>query len=162
MHNAVIHTIVCDPWRAVDNHAGGENGNIMSDCQGARGGAEVGGPGNWYRFMGARGDALPLTSPREINVCGTRVGGWLTGWDPIGLDPVPSFNGAGRYPSAIEGVVEMTVCFDGGNDGHRCSPGHTVKLVGVLNCHDFLLWRLPSVHSCNSGYCTTQSELFEG
>ena len=74
------------------------------------------------------------------------------------MTPVPY----GRYPTAAEGVVNMTVCFD-----HEftyegsCSEGYVG--VGVKRCEeggeDFLLFRLPYAQKCNAGYCTAPSGL---
>ena len=100
------YTTLRDSWRSTSTGAG-EHG----DCSSKTG---VGG-GRWYRFAGAGGDALPLTDPGADH-CGTTYPGWLSGWATPqgGGGPPISYTGAGRYPAAAEGVIESTVCFDGG------------------------------------------------
>ena len=141
------YTTLRDSWRSTGT-GGGDHGDCSS-------GTGVGG-GRWYRFAGAGGDALPLTPPGS-DQCGTSYTGWLSGWATPqgGGAPPQSYSGAGRYPAAAEGVVESTVCFDGGNP---C--GHHVQ-VGVVRCGGFLLWRLPDAPDCNNffGYCTAASGL---
>ena len=64
----------------------------------------------------------------------------------------------GRYPTAEEGVVNMTACFVGfygaGGGLGSCADYTT---VGVARCEDFLLWRLPYAPGCNHGYCTVKA-----
>ena len=64
-------------------------------------------------------------------------------------DPKP-----GRYPTAAEGVVDMTACFVRPESMITCD--HYVT-VGVVSCEGFLLWRLPYAPSCGSGYCTANA-----
>eukprot|EP01051_Picozoa_sp_SAG22_P010262 SAG22_NODE_911_length_6541_cov_6.161285_4_plen_58_part_00 len=53
----------------------------------------------------------------------------------------------------------MTVCinFSNGDGGGHCAD-HAA--VGVVMCDGFLLWRLPYLNYCRSGYCTAASGLF--
>jgi hypothetical protein len=145
------YTTVSDAWRASTNAQG-----THGDC--ASGGTGLGG-GGWYRFEGAGGDALPLFTPGDDH-CGTQHAGWLSGWDAsgvLGAQPPITYTTAGRYPTAAEGVVEMTVCFH-----QNSAPCDYHRGVEVLRCGDFLLWRLPYTSSstgCNQGYCTTSSGL---
>lgn len=67
--------------------------------------------------------------------------------------PPNRYTTTGRYPAAAEGVVEMSVCFDGG----RACAEHAV--VGVVRCGSFLLWQLPYAPGCDRGYCTVASGL---
>jgi hypothetical protein len=123
------------------------------DCAGPSG-TGVGG-GRWYRFLGVGGDALPLQTPGNDH-CGTGGGaGWLSGWGDSSRVPDISYNALGHYPAAVQGVAEMTVCFDsGGNHQCRYHVG-----VGVVMCDGFLLWRLPYAPVCDAGYCTVASGL---
>jgi hypothetical protein len=59
----------------------------------------------------------------------------------------------GRYPTAAEGVVNMTACFDSRDEG-SCAD---YAIVGVVRCEDLLLWRLPYAPSCESAYCTVNT-----
>ena len=127
------------------------------------------GDGHWYRFVGKGGIALPLASPGFGHLaCGTRNPGWLSGWnasaDPEAKKPPVSYAEPGRYPTAAEGVVEMTACFDAnGFSGDPSGPCFASKQVGVVQCPGDgpLLWRLPyapdiwgPAGDCTYGYCT--------
>jgi len=61
----------------------------------------------------------------------------------------------GRYPTADEGVVNMTTCF-GGDSEQTCGD---YVAVGVISCEGFLLWRLPYAADCESGYCTVTASV---
>eukprot|EP01047_Picozoa_sp_COSAG01_P054903 COSAG01_NODE_6052_length_3878_cov_97.784334_3_plen_643_part_00 len=151
-----------DGWRSTDTgySPGGVGGVIMSDharCNSGFGVTRIRGE-RWYRFTGLGGDALPLTTA-GFRHCGTTDTGWLSGWTQPGQAPPRSYTGAGKYPVAAQGVVEMTACFDqmiGALDNNPC--GQHVQ-VGVVQCEGFLLWRLPESPSCHSAYCTTPSGL---
>jgi hypothetical protein len=74
--------------------------------------------------------------------------------------PVPEYDVAGHYPAAVEGVVEMTACFDSSDQGDLNSKTcYQRATVGVLRCEGFLLWRLPYAASTDFGYCTASSGL---
>ena len=74
--------------------------------------------------------------------------GWLTGsTDP--WNPKP-----GRYPTAAEGVVNMTAGF---GDPEATPLPYQYVTVGVVRCEGFLLWRLPYAPDCQSGYCTANA-----
>jgi hypothetical protein len=138
-----------DAWRAASSGVGDHCDALPTDASYTN----VGG-GRWYRFEGVGGDALPLTHPGAQH-CGTGYPGWLSGWDATitSGDPPSTYSTIGRYPTAREGVVEMTACFVSGQ--HPCYQ-HTA--IGVVRCSDFLLWRLPYA-ACTSAYCTTSSGL---
>jgi hypothetical protein len=64
----------------------------------------------------------------------------------------------GRYPTAEEGVVDMTVCFVGSSGaGGGLGSCADYATVGVARCEGFLLWRLPYAPGCNRGYCTVNA-----
>ena len=52
----------------------------------------------------------------------------------------------------------MIACFDEGS-GDTCMNPVT---VGLVNCNDFLLWRLPYAPDCNEADCTVPSGLVYG
>jgi hypothetical protein len=125
---------------------------------------------NWYRFVGAGGDALPLKPPLTSFRCGTRYGGWLSGWNATipypgnleGAAKPPTGYGAslddhGRYPASDEGraggVVTRWVCFSEGL-GKTC---RSFAIINMVRCDGFLLFRLGSQRGCQSGYCTASS-----
>ena len=173
------YTTLNDWWRAANNSATRVLAwqcperpcTVMhwgtNQCDSANGGTSptgVGG-GHWYRFVGTAGDAIPLMPPGKDH-CGTQGAGWLSGWvvgDGPGTGcsgfqqtgPPCDYSTTGRYPIAAEGVVELTACFN--NDpGYECASR---TMVGVVQCNDFLLWRLPYAPFCNWGYCTAPSGL---
>jgi hypothetical protein len=188
---AGAYTTVSDVWRGTSapaehiphgagaTHTGditavdcGCCGQDSSACQ-----ATGVGNGDWYRFVGAGGDALPLSPPGKEH-CGTHFSGWLSGWDPTACTtsndcpvnsygcsagtcaPTPEYNVAGHYPAATDGVVEMTACFDSSDQGDPNSQTcYRHATVGVLRCGGFLLWRLPYAASVDFGYCTAPSGL---
>ena len=170
------YTTLSDSWRATSNaNRHGPTGNRMGDLNtfvgtGCPNGLAAGdqstgvGGDRWYRFVGAGGDALPLEPPDEAH-CGNDYTGWLSGWDAhsgvAGATPPTTYSVAGRYPTVVEGVVDMTACFDfgsveNGEAGFRCNDPVT---VGVVHCEGFFLWRLLYAPDCARVYCTTASGL---
>ena len=170
---------VTDAWRNISHLAKGPGGWMGDVKLGYR---ECGtdieptqatgvGGGGWYRFGGAGGDALPLQPPARRGgdkwraACGTYDQGWLSGCRAVSPDDDyindddPTCRTPGRYPTAAEGVAEMTGCFDDSADN---KPGSTCAYhaaVGVVMCDGFMLWRLPYAPYCDSAYCTTASGL---
>jgi hypothetical protein len=146
------YTTLSDAWRASgsrasssrysDRQASPQSGHTSCSAGGAKPYTGVGG-GRWYRFQGAGGDALPLASPPVqclaahgtwLCPCGTSNGGWLGATHPDG-----SHSGAGRYPTAAEGVAEMVVCFGSRSGAVRRLPvmaagGRTKLWHGLLYC----------------------------
>ena len=120
------------------------------------------GADHWYRFIGDGGTALARRPPGSRH-CGTTYPGWLSGWnattDPEARHPPATYAEPGRIPTADEGVVEMTVCFEGhGFTGQPAGPCRSSTQVGVVQCPGEdgpLLWRLPYAPNENSpsGYC---------
>lgn len=94
---------ISDPWRGTDYASGSHGDRQLGDptCPSSyanlnRVATGVGG-GNWYRFTGSAGNALPLQpistySPLDGMLakdgkgyhCGTGGGGWLSGWAGVG------------------------------------------------------------------------------
>eukprot|EP01046_Picozoa_sp_COSAG06_P002765 COSAG06_NODE_101_length_24097_cov_15.305150_4_plen_1590_part_00 len=172
------YTTLTDAWRAVSSGRCGPGQGTAWPCGPggqAHGDREIPaapychpnyqptgvGGGGWYRFMDVGGDALAL-APAGTDHCGTATTGWLSGWTGVGpgcpgesiSGPPCDYNTEGRYPTAAEGVVEMTACYQ---NNEPCS--HHVS-VGVVRCDGFLLWQLPYAPDCDSAYCTAPSGLF--
>ena len=151
-----------DGWRSTATGHTTPGGSSMTDNPGSCGSSidsyyqvtGVGG-GRWYRFAGAGGDALPLTSPGPGH-CSAGDTGWLSSWAQTDYPPA-SYSGVGVYPAAAQGVVEMTVCFDGFNDLNHHGQCYSHAAVGVVHCGSFLLWRLPDAPLCGVAYCTAPS-----
>eukprot|EP01045_Picozoa_sp_COSAG04_P031697 COSAG04_NODE_5953_length_1448_cov_2.212009_1_plen_296_part_10 len=156
------YTTLDDPWRAVSHGGAGPAGGYAGDVQNASSTAAacrpkatgVGG-GRWYRFTGAGGDALPLRSPHCLH-CGSDRTGWLSGWAPGAGTPPSDFDGAGAYPSTDDGVTNATACF-AYCDAGQAGPCRASRTIGVVNCSDFLLWRLPWAPDCACAWCTAHS-----
>jgi hypothetical protein len=128
----------------------------------------------WYRFSGPGGNSLALifttaetgefvTMPSNPN-CGTRSGGWLSGWEGTAHDPDlwagPYYGGTGGYggglgyteqghlPTAVDGVVNRSVCFprrEPTGPDHLSETCALSAAVGVVRCHGFVLFRLPYI-----------------
>lgn len=146
-----LYTTLSDNWRATTNGGTGPGGKRMGDaehsspCDSRYQASGVG--GGWYRIAGTGGDAMPLSSPGARH-CGTDNPGWLSGWDSAS-DPPVSYTTTGRYPTVVEGVTEMMVCYETGN-----GPCQYHMVVGVVQCPEFLLWRLPHGPHCDAAFCT--------
>ena len=162
------------PCNSGHRDKGGPGGHWMGDvplsmsCSKLYGDSAATGVGGnrWYRFVGAAGDALPL-SPPGVDHCGTSKAGWLSGWTGAGAPP-PMYNTSGSYPQAAEGIVEKTACFNHGppNANTWCEMH---SKVGVVRCGSFYLFRLSDSGSgvgqpgwgCFAAYCVAHSALEE-
>ena len=156
-----------DHWRATTHGGTGPVGGYSGDVSNASGTTTVAcrkvatgvGGGQWYRFSGSGGDALPLRSPHCLH-CGTDRVGWLSAWPPwnpaTGGPPPSSYAVPGVYPTAAVGVINATVCFEYCDAGHA-GPCREHRVVRVVNCSAFLLWQLQWAPDCASGYCTAPS-----
>jgi hypothetical protein len=166
------YTTLYDAWRAVTNGAGDHHDSPPLLAQGGVAGGVTGGTGvgggAWYRFAGSGGDAMPLAPPwdgsgsQPLGHCGADgqrgLPGWLSGWaGDAGERPPNSCTVPGHYPTAADGVVDMTVCFD---HSYQSIALQCMKhaIAGVVNCGDYLLWRLE--YAPDGGvYCTEASGL---
>ena len=156
------YTTLDEAWRATTHGGAGPAGGYAGDVDNSsstpitcRKVATGIGGGQWYRFTGAAGDALPLRSPQCLH-CGTDRVGWLSAWDPASGAPPDSYSVPGAYPSECAGVVNATVCFDYCDAGNA-GPCRAHRAVKVVNCSDFLLWQLQWAPDCACAYCTTHS-----
>jgi len=86
------------------------------------------GPG-WYRITGEAGTKL-IESQVDINHCGTKFGGWLSG----------------GHPTVEQGEVSRTINFNN-------YPDFTNQ-AKVINCGTHYVYHLDNVPACNAGYCT--------
>jgi hypothetical protein len=73
------YTEINDRWRAVSQPAVGKGpwgkpmGDVAKDSDRCADGTPTGvGGGEWYRFMGTRGDVIPINKP-DTDMCGTLV-----------------------------------------------------------------------------------------
>ncbi len=157
------YTTLTDPWRATTHDSKGPSGSYSGDvantssstCGAAPLRATNVGNGEWYRFAGSGGDALPLRSPKCLH-CGTDRVGWLSGWEVSKGTPPADYAKPGSYPSPGAGDVNATVCFDYCDQSYAGSCRSHVT-VGVVNCGSYYLWRLPFAPDCACAYCTAPS-----
>ena len=90
------------------------------------------GPG-WYRFMGAAGTRMSQEFP-GFSRAGTYAPGWLS-----------------QEPPSIPGEQKgITVCFDPYEQCHISSV-----VVDVLNCGEYLMYKLPDTRNCALKYSGT-------
>ena len=174
--SGIQYSNVSDAWRATSNGGKGPQGMVMGDvalgdpdCKHWNQPTGIGG-GGWYRFVGVGGDALALTYPGQEH-CGAWSVGWLSGWNTSKVGkgckdawpgtttgPPCRYTKSGRYPTAEEGVVNMTACIQDDDENFLCAHSET---VGVVRCDSFLLWRLPysatGYPGCQTAYCTTNA-----
>ena len=70
---------------------------------------------------------------------------------------VPSmYSSTGSYPTTAEGIVQGTVCFVHSvstRSGIRDAACNDHATIGMVNCGDFMLWRLPDAPDCGTGQC---------
>ncbi|XP_043911922.1 oncoprotein-induced transcript 3 protein [Protopterus annectens] len=112
-----------EPWRNTEHHVNDSNGKPMCD-------EHVN--GEWYRFTGMAGDAMPTFCISE-NQCGTQAPIWLNG----------------SHPTESEGIVSRQVCatFNG-----NCCIWNTS--VDVKACSGgYYVYRLPKLGVCYHAYC---------
>ncbi len=90
----------------------------------------------WYRFSGGAGSQL-ITSPVNVNLCGTDYPGW--------------FNGS--LPTTVGGVTTGMVCVNEG--GYLCYTPYSVSSVLATNCGSYYVFYLTAMNNIYSRYCTT-------
>ncbi len=114
-------TLVDDPTRNVDS-----SGTVECD-------EGLPPAGQWTRFTGAAGTAMPLSPPDPFS-CGAHAPGWLDG----------------TLPAVNEGIVDRDVCFNW--DGSDCN---WKVAINVRNCGPFTMFKLFPVPACALRYCGT-------
>lgn len=116
-----------EPWRNTDYHVNNSAGVPLCDRHVA---------GEWYRFTGMAGDAMPTFCVEE-NHCGTHAPIWLNG-----THPMPS-----------DGVVTLPTCASFNDD---CCHWHGT--VDVKACpRGYYVYRLPRPSVCFHVYCGRKS-----
>ncbi|XP_061646627.1 oncoprotein-induced transcript 3 protein isoform X2 [Phyllopteryx taeniolatus] len=111
-----------EPWRNTEYHIN-QSGVTLCDSHMS---------GEWYRFTGMAGDAMPTFCISE-NHCGTHAPIWLNG----------------SHPQPQEGIVTLPVCASFGDD---CC--HWNARVDVKACTGgYFVYRLPRPSVCFHVYC---------
>ena len=85
----------------------------------------------WYRFGGGAGIKMP-TGCTPHHKCQTDFTGWMNG----------------THPSVAEGKVTRTVCFS-----HRGNCCHWPKIIQVINCGSYYIYKLAPPAKCSARYC---------
>ncbi|XP_078387087.1 oncoprotein-induced transcript 3 protein [Cetorhinus maximus] len=112
-----------EPWRNTEHHINTSHGTPMCDNYM---------DGEWYRFTGLAGDAMPTFCIQE-NLCGTHAPIWLNG-----SHPVPS-----------DGIVSVQAC---ASFNENCCMWSTE--VNVKACPGgYYVYRLPKPSVCFHVYC---------
>uniref|UniRef100_A0A672SAJ9 Oncoprotein induced transcript 3 n=1 Tax=Sinocyclocheilus grahami TaxID=75366 RepID=A0A672SAJ9_SINGR len=112
-----------EPWRNTDYHVNNSAGVPLCDRHVA---------GEWYRFTGMAGDAMP-TFCIEENHCGTHAPIWLNG----------------SHPQPSDGIFTLPACASFNNN---CC--HWTASVDVKACaKGYYVYRLPRPSVCFHVYC---------
>nr|XP_061794660.1 oncoprotein-induced transcript 3 protein-like [Nerophis lumbriciformis] len=112
-----------EPWRNTEYHVNQSSGVPFCDNHMS---------GEWYRFTGLAGDAMPTFCISE-NHCGTHAPVWL----------------AGSHPQPQEGIVRLQVC---ASFGENCCQWNAS--VDVKACTGgYFVYRLPRPPVCFHVYC---------
>ncbi|KAL7877451.1 hypothetical protein SRHO_G00040940 [Serrasalmus rhombeus] len=112
-----------EPWRNTDYHVNNSAGVPLCDRHVA---------GEWYRFTGMSGDAMP-TFCIEENHCGTHAPIWLNG----------------SHPQPSEGIVTVPTCASFNDD--CCHWQGTVEVKACAK--GYYVYRLPRPSVCFHVYC---------
>lgn len=116
-----------EPWRNTEYHVNNSAGVPLCD-------RHV--DGEWYRFTGMAGDAMP-TFCIEENHCGTHAPIWLNGTHPLPSD----------------GIITLPTCASFNDD---CC--HWRGMVDVKACpRGYYVYRLPRPSVCFHVYCGRKS-----
>ncbi|XP_059929333.1 oncoprotein-induced transcript 3 protein [Gadus macrocephalus] len=117
------YTSLNEPWRNTDHHINQSAGVPLCDGHMS---------GEWYRFTGMAGDAMPTFCIAE-NHCGTHAPIWLNG----------------NHPEPAQGIVSLPVC---ASYNDNCCQWNTS--VDVKACAGgYYVYRLPKPPVCFHVYC---------
>uniref|UniRef100_A0A8C7Z2C0 Oncoprotein induced transcript 3 n=1 Tax=Oryzias sinensis TaxID=183150 RepID=A0A8C7Z2C0_9TELE len=112
-----------EPWRNTEFHVNQSSGVPLCDSHVS---------GEWYRFTGLAGDAMPTFCIPE-NHCGTHAPIWLSG----------------SHPQLQDGVVTLPVCAS--FNGDCCQWNATVDVKACPG--GYFVYRLPKPAVCFHVYC---------
>ncbi|KAJ8248205.1 hypothetical protein GJAV_G00239500 [Gymnothorax javanicus] len=111
-----------EPWRNTEHHVNQSAGVPLCDNHM---------DGEWYRFTGMAGDAMPTFCISE-NHCGTHAPIWLNG----------------SHPRPAEGIVTVPAC---ASFNDNCCQWNTS--IDIKACAGYYVYRLPRPAVCFHVYC---------
>lgn len=117
-----------EPWRNTDYHVNQSSGVPLCDSHLS---------GEWYRFTGMAGDAMPTFCISE-NHCGTHAPIWLNG----------------SHPQPHEGIITLPVCASFNDNCCQWSASVDVKACAG----GYFVYRLPRPSVCFHVYCGREWE----
>ncbi|XP_066271469.1 uncharacterized protein [Branchiostoma lanceolatum] len=97
--------------------------------------------GEWYRFMGPAGNAMPTEAPPDVFRCGTDAPMWMNG----------------QHPTLADGEVSRQACAYW--SGNTCR-WHTTIQVRACSA-GYFVYKLPAAPVCSLVYCG-ESVTFDG
>lgn len=112
-----------EPWRNTDYHVNQSSGVPLCDSHVS---------GEWYRFTGMAGDAMPTFCVAE-NHCGTHAPIWLKG----------------SHPQPDDGIVSLPVCASFNDNCCQWNASVDVKACAG----GYFVYRLPRPSVCFHVYC---------
>ncbi|XP_035669157.1 neurogenic locus notch homolog protein 1-like [Branchiostoma floridae] len=89
--------------------------------------------GEWYRFTGAAGNAMPTQAPPSNYRCGTDAPMWMNG----------------QHPTLADGEVSRQVCASW--SGNPCFRQTTIQVRACSG--GYFVYKLPIVPACSLVYC---------
>ncbi|XP_037322023.1 oncoprotein-induced transcript 3 protein [Pungitius pungitius] len=117
------YTSLNEPWRSTEYHVNQSSGGPFCDSHVS---------GEWYRFTGMAGDAMPTFCVSEDH-CGTHAPIWLNG----------------SHPEPHEGIVTLPVCASFNDNCCRWNASIDVKAC----TGGYFVYRLPRPPVCFHVYC---------
>ena len=112
--------------------------------------------GGWCRFDGDGGNSL-ATSPDVSGSYAGVVKAWFSGWNVHDGQPPQDTVIPGSLPDPAEGVASAVICAtDHSVDSDSALTCFTHWTAEIVNCVDFVLWRLPPIPTlhCPALYTT--------
>ncbi|XP_019646874.1 PREDICTED: oncoprotein-induced transcript 3 protein-like [Branchiostoma belcheri] len=95
--------------------------------------------GEWYRFTGSAGNAMPTAAPPDVYRCGTDAPMWMNG----------------QHPTLADGEVSRQACAYW--SGNTCNWQTTIQ---VRACSaGYYVYKLPAAPACSLTYCGSSENI---
>ncbi|XP_078592863.1 uncharacterized protein LOC144871361 [Branchiostoma floridae x Branchiostoma japonicum] len=111
-----------EPWR-----------NVQQTNDGTQNMCDNGFAGEWYRFTGAAGEAMPTQAPPSVHRCGTDAPMWMNG----------------QHPTLADGEVSRQACAFWGSN--TCRWDTTIQVRACSG--GYFVYKLPAAPVCSLVYC---------